>query len=132
MAKRPAGTLGELQTILEDIVRYYNDVRPHRSLERRTPATAYNARAKAQPHTLINNPHWRIRKDVVDMRGHVTLRYLGKLRHLNVGWSYRGQRICLFVLDDVVTFASEDGEFIGETRLDPSRDYQPKGDGFRR
>jgi len=132
LAKRPAGTLGELQTILEDIVRYYNDVRPHRSLERRTPATAYNARAKAQPHTLINNPHWRIRKDVVDMRGHVTLRYLGKLRHLNVGWSYRGQRICLFVLDDVVTFASEDGEFIGETRLDPSRDYQPKGDGFRR
>ena len=132
LVKRPARTLGELQTILEDIVRYYNEVRPHRSLERRTPATAYNARAKAQPHTLINNPHWRIRKDVVDMRGHVTLRYLGKLRHLNVGWSYRGQRICLFVLDDVVTFASEDGEFIGETRLDPSRDYQPKGDGFRR
>jgi hypothetical protein len=36
------------------------------------------------------------------------------------------------VLDDVVTFATEDGEFIGETRLDPNRDYQPKGEGFRR
>jgi hypothetical protein len=118
--------------ILEDVVRYYNDVRPHRGIDRRTPSAAYNARAKAKPHTLINDPHWRIRNDTVDARGHVTLRYLGKLRHLNVGWSYRGQPICLFVLDDVVTFATKDGEFIGETRLDPNRDYQPKGDGFRR
>jgi hypothetical protein len=36
------------------------------------------------------------------------------------------------VLDDVVTFANEDGEFIGKPRLDPSRDYQPRGDVFRR
>ena len=132
LAKRPAKTLGELQLILEDVVSYYNDVRPHRGVNRRTPAVAYNARAKAKPNTLINDPHWRIRKDTVDVRGHVTLRYLGKLRHLNVGWSYRGQVVHLYVLDDVVTFATEDGEFIGETRLDPNRDYQPKGDGFQR
>ena len=132
LAKRPAKTLGELQLILEDVVSYYNDVRPHRGINRRTPAVAYNARAKAKPNTLINDPHWRIRKDTVDVRGHVTLRYLGKLRHLNVGWSYRGQVVHLYVLDDVVTFATEDGEFIGETRLDPNRDYQPKGDGFQR
>ena len=37
--------------------------------------------------TLINQPHHRIRHDVVDVRGHVSLRYLGKLRHLNVGWA---------------------------------------------
>ena len=132
LLKRPATTLGELQLILEEVVRYYNDVRPHRGINRRTPSVAYNARAKALPNTLINQPHWRIRKDTVDVRGHVTLRYLGKLRHLNVGWNYRGQVIHLYVIDDVVTFATEDGEFIGETRLDPNRDYQPKGDGFRR
>jgi transposase InsO family protein len=131
LLKRPARTLGELQVILQDVVRYYNDVRPHRGINRRTPSVVYNARAKAQPHTLINNPHWRIRKDVVDVRGHVSLRYLGRMRHLNVGWSHRGQAIQLYVLDDVVTFATEDGEFIGETKLDPNRDYQPKGDGFR-
>jgi transposase InsO family protein len=132
LMKRPAATLGELQVTLDDVVRYYNNVRPHRGVNRRTPAEVYNARAKAQPHTLINDPHWRIRRDTVDVRGHVTLRYLGKLRHLNVGWSYRGHAVLLYVLDDVVTFATEDGEFIGETRLDPNRDYQPKGDGFRR
>ena len=131
LAKRPARTLGELQTILEDVVAYYNDVRPHRGINRQTPATAYNARAKAKPNTLINDPHWRIRHDTVDVRGHVSLRYLGRLRHLNVGWSYRGQAIRLYILDDVVTFATDDGEFIGETRIDPERDYQPKGDGFR-
>jgi transposase InsO family protein len=131
LAKRPAATLGELQVILEDVVRYYNEVRPHRGVNRRTPAAAYNARAKAKPHTLIHQPHWRIRTDTVDVRGHVTLRYLGKLRHLNVGWSYRGHSIRLYILDDVVTFANEDGEFIGETRIDPNRDYQPKGEGFR-
>jgi transposase InsO family protein len=132
LAKRPATTLGELQPILEDVVRYYNEVRPHRGINRRTPAVAYDARAKAKANTLINDPHWRIRTDTVDVRGHVTLRYLGKLRHLNVGWAYRGQSIRLYVLDDVVTFANEDGEFIGETRIDPNRDYQPKGEGFLR
>lgn len=131
LAKRPATTLGELQLILEDVVRYYNEVRPHRGVNRRTPAVAYNARVKAKPNTLIHQPHWRIRTDTVDVRGHVTLRYLGKLRHLNVGWGYRGHSIRLYILDDVVTFATEDGEFIGETRIDPNRDYQPKGEGFR-
>ena len=96
-----------------------------------SPFVAYNARAKAKPNTLIHQPHWRIRTDTVDVRGHVTLRYLGRLRHLNVGWKYCGHAIRLYVLDGVVTFATEDGEFIGETRIDPNRAYQPKGDDFR-
>jgi transposase InsO family protein len=131
LVKRPASTLGELQLVLDDVVRYYNEVRPHRGIDRKTPHVVYNARAKAKPNTLIHEPHWRIRTDTVDVRGHVCLRYLGVQRHLNVGWKYRGQPIRLYVLDDVVTFASEDGEFIGETKIDPNRDYQPKGEGFR-
>jgi len=131
LVKRPASTLGELQLVLDDVVRYYNEVRPHRSLDRKTPHVVYRARAKAKANTLINQPHWRIRTDTVDARGHVCLRYLGRQRHLNVGWKYRGHHIRLYVLDDVVTFATEDGEFIGETRIDPNRDYQPKGEGFR-
>jgi hypothetical protein len=131
LAKHPATTLGELQETLVEVVRYYNEVRPHRGIDRLTPHVVYNARAKAKPHTLIHEPHWRIRKDTVDVRGHITLRYLGKLRHMNVGWAYRGQAIRFYILDDVVTFATEDGEFIGETKINPERDYQPKGPGFR-
>jgi uncharacterized membrane protein len=65
------------------------------------------------------------------VRGPARLRYFGKLRQLNVGWKYRGHAIRPYVLDDIVTFATEDGEFIGETRIDPNRDYQPKGPNFR-
>jgi len=132
LKKHPCATLGELQRTLDDVAAYYNDVRPHRGVGRRTPRVVYEARAKASAHTLIHQPHWRIRTDRADQRGHVTVRYLGKLRHLNVGWKYRGEVIKLYVLDDLVTFATEDGEFIGETRIDPSRDYQPKGEGFSR
>ena len=64
------------------------------------------------------------------MRGPARLRYFGKLRHLNGGGKYRGHAIRLYVLDDIVTFATEDGEFIGVTRIDPNRDYQPKGPNF--
>jgi len=123
--------LDEIQRVLDDAVAYYNDVRPHRSVGRRTPSVAFYARAKAMPRTLIHQPHWRIRTDKVDQRGHVSLRYLGKLRHLNVGWKYRGEVIKLYVLDDLVTFATEDDEFIGVTRINPNRDYEPKGEGFR-
>ncbi len=56
LLKRPAHTLGELQVILEDVVRYYNDVRPHRGINRPTPAVVYNARAKAQPYTFNEQP----------------------------------------------------------------------------
>ena len=49
-----------------------------------------------------------------------------------MGWKYRGEIIKLYVLDDLDTFATHDGEFIEETKLDPTRDYQPKGEGFSR
>ena len=65
------------------------------------------------------------------MRGPARLRYFGKLRHLNGGGKYRGHAIRLYVLDDIVTFATEDGEFIGEPRIVPNRDYQPKGPNFK-
>lgn len=125
LAKRPAGSLAELQVALDGVVRYYNEVRPHRARERQTPAAAYQGRDKMPAGALINQPHYRLRHDVVDKRGHVTLRYLGKLRHLNVGWRYRGERVRLYVTDDRVEVVTQDGELVGEIILDPERDYQP-------
>jgi hypothetical protein len=93
LAKHPASSLFEMQAVLDDVVRYYNEVRPHRARNRQTPLVAYEGRDKMPAGTLIDQPHYRIRFDVVDVRGHVTLRYLGKLRHLNVGWAYRGQSL---------------------------------------
>jgi hypothetical protein len=125
LAKHPASSLFEMQAVLFDVVRYYNEVRPHRACGRRTPRVTYEGRDKMPAGTLIDQPHHRIRFDVVDVRGHVTLRYLGKLRHLNVGWGYRGQPIRLYVVDDHVDIVTEDGELVGEITLNPNRDYQP-------
>jgi transposase InsO family protein len=122
---RRAETLEELNDILEEVVTYYNDVRPHRARGRLTPSAAYDNREKLGPHTLINEPHYRLRTDIVDIRGHVTLRYLGKLRHLNVGWPYRGQRVTLYIIDEQVEVVSCDGEIIGTITLDRNRDYHP-------
>ena len=42
-------SISELQVLLDRFVVYYNSVRPHRALGRRTPAEAYEARTKARP-----------------------------------------------------------------------------------
>jgi transposase InsO family protein len=125
LAKHPASSLFEMQAVLFDVVRYYNEVRPHRARNRQTPLHAYEGRDKMPAGTLIDQPHHRIRHDVVDVRGHVTLRYLGKLRHLNVGWAYQGQRIRLYIVDEHVDIVTEDGELVGEIILNPDRNYQP-------
>ena len=125
LAKRPADTLEELQVVLDEVVRYYNDVRPHQSRGRMTPRAAYEGRAKMPANTLVHDVHYRIRKDTVDNRGHVTLRYLGKLRHLNVGWKYMGQTILLYIVDDHVDVVTPEGELVGEITLNPEKNYQP-------
>jgi hypothetical protein len=48
-AQPPAATIAKLQRQLNRLCRYYNTVRPHRALGRRTPAQAYAARPKAVP-----------------------------------------------------------------------------------
>jgi transposase InsO family protein len=123
LAKHPAANVVEMQAALFEVVRYYNEVRPHRARERQTPRHAYESRDKMPAGTLIDQPHHRIRFDVVDVRGHVTLRYLGKLRHLNVGWAYRGQPIRLYVVDEHVDIVTDDGVLVGEIVLDPDKNY---------
>jgi transposase InsO family protein len=51
-AQQPAGTLTELQGQLDRFVHYYNNVRPHRALDGRTPLQAYIAGAGFEPATF--------------------------------------------------------------------------------
>jgi len=72
----PASTITALQAQVDRFVAYYNDVRPHRAGERMTPRAAYNARDKARPDgpkTTVG-VDTRIRHDVIDPGGKVTLR----------------------------------------------------------
>jgi transposase InsO family protein len=121
----PANTLRELQDQLDAFVRYYNNVRPHRALNKRTPLQAYSARLKAKPAPSEPATHFRVRNDTVDAHGKVSLRYMSKLHHIGIGRAHKGRQVKLLIADQTIRVITTDGELIRELTLDPTRDYQP-------
>jgi transposase InsO family protein len=128
LANQPrARTLRGLQRQLDTFRDYYNNVRPHRALSRRTPAEAYAARPKAVPTgTPLHAGHWRIRHDRIDPSGVFTLRHNSHLHHIGVGRRYAGTDVLVLVHDLDIRVLTSDGELIQELVLDPGRDYQPQ------
>jgi transposase InsO family protein len=126
-AQDHAGDIDELQAQLDRFVEYYNEERPHRSLGRKTPRSAFEARAKARPSRPgITVEGYRVRHDKVDQTGKVTLRYAGKLHHIGVGRPHKGQHITLLVAGRQVKILGDNNKVIRELRLDPTRSYQPQ------
>ena len=121
----PAQSLAHLQIQLDAFREYYNHHRPHRALGRQTPLVAFNARLKARP-TLPEAPtHYRVRQDRIDKTGRVTLRYLSRLRHIQVGAAHRNRKVLLLVAGLDVRVVTTDGVLLRQLTLDPKRDYQP-------
>ncbi len=123
----PARSLAELQFQLDAFRNYYNQVRPHRALGRKTPISVFNALLKARPSQAPLAVDHRVRRDKIDSNGKVTLRYLGRLRHIPVGVAHKNRRVRLLVAGPDVRIVSDDGELIRALTLDPSRSYQPLG-----
>jgi transposase InsO family protein len=126
--QEPTPSLNELQDRLEWFARYYNTVRPHRAVARRTPQEAFEARPRAMPSTpgLVVPAHFRVRRDRVDKVGRVTLRYNSRLHHIGLGRGHAGTRVLLLVADLDIRVLTEDGELLRQLTLDPTRDYQPQ------
>jgi transposase InsO family protein len=122
-------TVEELQAELDRFRAYYDDVRPHRAIGRRTPAEAFDARPKAEPSLpRIEVPtHVRVRRDKIDFTGVITLRHNSRLHHIGLGRRLAGTRVLALVDGLRVRVISQDGELIRELVLDPRRDYQPRG-----
>jgi transposase InsO family protein len=124
---KPA-TVAGLQRQLDRFGRYYNTVRPHRALGRRTPAQAYAARPKAVPTGPIIPTHYRVRTDRIDSGGSVTLRHNSRLHHIGLGARLAGTPIMLLIDDlHIRIIERHTGTLIRELILDPTRDYQPRG-----
>ena len=120
-------TVRQLQTLLDQFRGYYNDVRPHRALGRRTPSQAYSARPKAVPTgTPIDTGHYRVRHDRIDNSGVITLRHNSRLHHIGLGRRHAGTRVLVLARDLDIRVLDTDGELLRELTLDPSRDYQPQ------
>jgi transposase InsO family protein len=122
-----ARTLRQLRAQLDGFADYYNTVRPHRALGRRTPIQAYQARPKALPSlTPLDDTHYRIRHDKIDPSGVFTLRHNSRLHHIGVGRRHAGTHVLVLVHDLHIRVVTNDGELITELQLDPGKDYQPQ------
>ena len=121
-------TIAQLQGLLDVFVAHYNLERPHRSLTGHcTPSVAYNARPKATASSRHDN-HNRVRHDIVDKSGRITLRVNGRMHHIGLGAEHRGTRVIVLVHDlDVRVAHTTTGELIRKLTIDPTKDYQPLG-----
>lgn len=126
-AQPPARTIVLLQRQLDRFVRYYNTVRPHRALDRHTPAQAYTARTKATPAKPSIGVHHRVRRDKVDTGGVITIRYDSQLRHIGLGRQHAGTRVLALIADRYIRIVNaQTGQLLRELTLNPTRDYQPR------
>ncbi|MEX0949012.1 MAG: IS481 family transposase [Acidimicrobiia bacterium] len=128
LAKQDAALeIADLQTQLDRFVAAYNDTRPHRALGRRTPREVFDTKIKARPAGHVPDTHFRVRHDRVDKTGCVTLRYQSQLRHISIGRAHKGQRVLLLVANTDVRIVNQEGELLRHLTIDPTRDYQPRG-----
>jgi transposase InsO family protein len=123
-----ATTIAELQDQIDAFLPYYNDIRPHRALGRRTPAHTYTDRPKAFPTGYHIPPHYRVRHDKIDAAGVITIRYNSRLHHIGLSKHLRGTKVTVLIDDlDIRVLDRATGTLIRKLILDPTRDYQPRG-----
>ena len=126
LAAHPTATIEELQHVLGEFRSYYNEKRPHRALNRKTPAFAYDLIPKAEPTTPDDPNIWKVRYDTIDTGGKVSLRYGNKMLHLGVGRAHARTEIIILIHNLDATIISRDGTVLGDYKIDPKQSYQPK------
>jgi transposase InsO family protein len=124
-AQKGIETKKQLQRAIDRFVAYYNDVRPHRGVNRRTPRSIFEGREKAGPTApMIKINDRRLRLDKVDSGGSVTLRHQGRLHHIGIGRAYAGWRVAMLIEGLDIEVLGLDGSPLRRLVLDPTKDYQ--------
>jgi transposase InsO family protein len=125
LGQRPAEIgLAELQTQLDAFRLAYNEQRPHRAVGRATPGEAYRATPKALPSDSWGRGHFRLRYDVTDGKGAMTLRRGGRLHHLKVGAAHARRRVLAIVDEREVTVVDlATGEILSSHLIEPGKGY---------
>jgi transposase InsO family protein len=125
LEKQDIATPKQLQRQLDRFVAYYNDVRPHRGIGRKTPAAVFAAREKAGPSpSFVKVGDRRLRMDRVDKAGRLTLRHRGRLHHIGIGNAYAGWRVAMLIEGLKIEIVGLDGSPLRRLVLDPTKDYQ--------
>jgi transposase InsO family protein len=126
LAARPAATtVHELQRQLDEFRAHYNEQRPHRALDRRTPGEAYRATPKALPASNGHpQGHYRLRYDRLDNTGKMTLRRAGRMHHLGIGAAHARKRVLALADDRAITVIELDtGEVLSTHQIQPDKTY---------
>jgi transposase InsO family protein len=125
LGRQPAArTLSELQAQLDAFRLDYNEHRPHRATGRMTPAEAYRATPKARSAGTRAAGHFRLRYDVTDSKGAMTLRRAGRLHHLNAGVAHARRRVLAITDEQEVTVVALDtGEILSTHLIEPDKGY---------
>jgi len=119
-----ARTLAELQAQLDGFRLAYNEHRSHRAIGRATPGEAYRATPRALPSGSGVRGHFRLRYDVTDSRGAMTLRRAGRLYHLKIGAAFARRRVLAIVDELEVTVVTLDtGEILSTHLIEPDKGY---------
>ena len=124
-ARPPAPGISDLQRQLHAFREHYNEHRPHRALDRATPAAAYRATPKAIPAPNGHTPgHYRLRYDRLDPKGKMTLRRAGRMHHLGVGAAHARKHVLAFADDHQITVADlATGEVLSVNHIEPNKSY---------
>lgn len=114
-----AATLDALQTQLDEFVDYYNNQRPHRAINRRTPASVWDQTPKAGPADRPIGTPTSIHRVTV----HNGVCYINKDYSIVVGAAHSQQPATVIItgLNCHVFIA---GRLIRQLQLDPTRRYQ--------
>jgi len=122
-------TVSQLQAHLDVFADHYNHERPTDPCPSDAPpADAYHRRPKATAGDRGNDTHDRVRHDVIDKNGKITLRVDGRMHHIGLGAEHRGTRVIVLAHDlDVRVANAATGELIRKLTIDPTKDYQALG-----
>jgi transposase InsO family protein len=125
LGRQPAAAdLAGLQAQLDAFRLAYNEQRPHRAIGRIPPGEAYRATPKVQPSVARGRGHFRLRYDVTDSKGAMTLRRAGRLHHLKIGAAHARRRVLAIVDEGEVTVVALDtGEVLSVHRIEPEKGY---------
>jgi transposase InsO family protein len=125
LAARPRpGCVVELQRQLDAFQAHYNEKRPHRALQRRTPGDAYRAIPKAVPAGSTAQDHYRLRYDRLDPKGRMTLRRAGRMHHLGIGAKHARKRVLALADDRRITVIElATGEVLSIHQIQPNETY---------
>ncbi len=125
LGQQPAArTIAELQRQLDAFRLAYDEQRPHRATGRATPGEAYRATPKAHPAGRGAPGHFRLRYDIADKKGAITLRRGGRLYHLKIGAAFARRRVLAIVDEiEVTVVALDTGEILSTHLIEPAKGY---------